>query len=98
MIINYTNNTTCCSVPFASLRTVICSTATKVFFYEMVTEQLKTASPFSLTRASHFLVLFLLREHNAGSFLNGLMWSFPMMKIFSDFEGIFTTMAVSENI
>jgi len=76
-------------------------TTTKVFLLRTVTEQLKMASlplNFSLTRGSHFLALFIGREHDAGSFFDKRMWSFLMMETHCDFEGIFTSMAVSENI
>jgi len=50
----------------------------------------KLLLPLSLARGSHFPVLFIWREYDSGSFLNGLMWSFSMMETFYGYEGIFT--------
>ena len=92
-ILNYKHNTICNIIPFANLRIQkrwlnINSTRT--------TQNGISPFPISLSLiASHFL-----SDTNTmlALFVNVLMWSFSMIETFSDLGGVFTSMAVLENI
>jgi len=69
-------------------------------FIRTVTDSSKPHLPlsnFSLARGCHFLALFIWREHNAGSFLNGLTWSLSMMETFCGFGGTLTSLVVFDS-
>ena len=62
-------------------------------------QQLHLPFPISPSLVTATLLPFLIwRKHNAGSFLNGLTWSFSMMETYCDFEGTFASLVILNNI
>ena len=104
-ILDYKHNMICNIIPFASLRSqkrwvnVRWFLGPQQWFIKNSNRTTQNGvSPFPISLlliASHFL-----SDTNMmlALFVNGLMWPFSMMETFSDSGGIFTSMAVLENI
>jgi len=101
---------TCCKyIPFSSLRTqkrwvnhhTAISWTTSKGFIRAVTDSSKPHLPFPISPSlvtATFSPFLIWRKHNAGSFLNGLTWSFSMMETYCDYEGTFASLVVLDNI